>query len=60
MKNLSRNDAKAVEQVLIEIHGLQKNGGSLMNKINSISNKNPSYAKQLKRGYELLKTIGDK
>jgi len=24
MKNLSRNDAKAVEQALIEIHGLQK------------------------------------
>lgn len=58
MKDLSRSDARAVEQALIEIHGLQKNGGTLMNKINSISIKNPSYAKQLERGHELLKSIG--
>jgi len=58
MKNLSRSDARAVEQALIEIHGLQKNGGTLMNRINSISSKNPSYAKQLARGNELLKSIG--
>lgn len=58
MKDLSRSDARAVEQALIEIHGLLKNGGTLMNKINSISNKNPSYVKQLERGYELLKSIG--
>lgn len=58
MKNLSRSDAKAVEQALIEIHGLSKNGGTLINKINSISTKNPTFAKQLERGYELLKTIG--
>ena len=36
MKNLSRSDARAVEQALIEIHGLGKNGGTLINKINSI------------------------
>ena len=33
MKNLSRSDARAVEQALIEIHGLQKNGGTLMNEL---------------------------
>ncbi|MFM1652569.1 RHS repeat-associated core domain-containing protein [Brevibacillus sp. B_LB10_24] len=31
MKNLNRADARAVEQALIEIHGLGKNGGTLMN-----------------------------
>ena len=60
MRNLSRSDARAVEQALIEIHRLPKNGGTLMNIINSISRKNPSYAKQLARGYELLKSIGYK
>jgi uncharacterized protein RhaS with RHS repeats len=60
MKGLSRSDARAVEQALIEIHGLMKNGGTLINKINSIAKSNPSYTKQLKRGYELLKSIGYK
>lgn len=60
MKNLSRSDARSVEQALIEIHSLGKNGGTLLNKINSISPKNPVYAKSLKRGYELLKSIGYK
>ena len=41
MKNLSREDARAVEQALIEIHGLSKNGGTLMNRINSIARSNP-------------------
>ena len=58
MKGLSRADARAVEQALIEIHGLGKNGGSLLNKINSISPANPNYRTQLQRGYELLKSIG--
>ena len=58
MKNLSREDARAVEQALIEIHGLEKNGGTLLNKINSISKTNPTYSSQLQRGYELLKSIG--
>jgi RHS repeat-associated protein len=58
MNNLSRSDARAVEQVLIEIHKLGKNNGSLMNKINSISKNNPSYANQLRRGHKLLKSIG--
>lgn len=58
MKDLSYSDARAVEQVLIEIHGLGKDGGSLLNMINSISSKNPSYGSQLERGYELLRSIG--
>jgi hypothetical protein len=56
--NLSRSDAKAVEQVLIEFHGLGKEGGTLLNKINSIAKTNPTYADQLKRGAELLKNAG--
>jgi RHS repeat-associated protein len=58
MQNLSRADARAVEQTLIEIHGLGKEGGTLLNKINSISKSNPTFGDQLKRGYELLKSIG--
>jgi hypothetical protein len=58
MQGLSRADARAVEQALIEIHGLSKNGGSLLNRINSISPTNPAYGSQLQRGYELLKSIG--
>lgn len=54
LDNVSRNDAKALEQTLIELAGLEKNGGTLMNKINSISKTNPDYAKQLERGQELL------
>jgi hypothetical protein len=58
MVNLSRDDARAVEQVLIEIHGLSKNGGTLMNRINSIARSNPIYAASLRRGLELLESIG--
>jgi len=58
MQGLSRADARAVEQALIEIHGLGKNGGTLLNKINSIAVSNPSYSAQLQRGYELLSSIG--
>ena len=58
MTGLSRSDARAVEQALIEMHGLGKTGGTLLNKINSIATSNPAYSSQLKRGYELLKTIG--
>jgi hypothetical protein len=59
MKGLSRTDARTVEQALIEIHGLSKNGGTLFNKINSISSTNPAYRAQLQGGgYKLLKSIG--
>jgi hypothetical protein len=58
--NLSREDARAVEQALIEIHGLTKNGGTLLNRINSIARSNPRYANMLRRGRELLESIGYK
>jgi hypothetical protein len=58
MSKLTRSDAHAVEQALIEIHGLSRKGGTLMNIINSISPKRPTYAQQLSRGLELLRSIG--
>ncbi len=57
MVTATRADARAVEQALIEIHRLGKEG-TLLNKINSIAKSNPIYAKQLQRGYELLHSIG--
>jgi len=58
MGSLSRFDARSVEQALIEIYGLGKNGGTLLNQINSVAASNPQYAAMLQRGYYLLKTIG--
>ena len=61
LEGLSKSDAKAVEQVLIEMYKLGgKSGqtGQLLNKINSISSKNPAYKESLERGIELLKTVG--
>jgi len=58
LQNISRSDARAVEQVLIEYNGLGKDGDSLINKINSISTANPIYAESLARGAALLKSIG--
>lgn len=55
---LSRDDARAVEQALIEMHGLAKNGGTLLNRINGISRSNPRYAAMVRRGRELLESIG--
>jgi filamentous hemagglutinin len=49
---------KTVEQVLIEFYGLEKNGGTLQNKINSIALSNPIYRDSLERGRELLKEAG--
>ena len=58
IENLRPEDARAVEQAPIEIHGLEKKGRTLINLINSISKANPKYAKSLARGYELLEWIG--
>jgi hypothetical protein len=58
MENLSRSDALAVEQALIELHGLGKNGGTLLNRINSIARTRPEFAAMLRRGQELLRSIG--
>ncbi len=64
LQGISRSDARAVEQVLIEYNGFAHkvgaNGekGTLLNLINSISTKNPIYAESLSRGAALLKSIG--
>jgi RHS repeat-associated protein len=53
LTNLSRMDARAVEQALISGYG--KNGSQLLNKINSIAKTRPEYAKMLQRGYDVLR-----
>lgn len=59
LDNLSRADAKAVEQTLINYYGLGKDGGTLLNKINSISaTRNPTiYEQSLIRGKALLDSV---
>ena len=44
LESLTRKEARAVEQALIELYKLGKNGGSLINKINSIARNNPVYS----------------
>jgi hypothetical protein len=58
LSNLSRADARSVEQVLIEKYGLGKKGGILLNKINSISRNNPIYRQSIVRGQQLLNQAG--
>jgi len=58
LTNLTRETARAVEQTLIEFYGLGKNGGSLLNRINSISPNNPIYAEALQTGAAILKNAG--
>jgi hypothetical protein len=53
-ENLSRFDARAVEQVLIEQYGL----GNLANQINSIAATNPIFQSAIQRGNEILQMIG--
>jgi filamentous hemagglutinin len=55
---LSQADTRSVEQALIEYHGLGKNSGTLINKINSIAKSNPVYSESLKRGAQLLHDAG--
>ena len=57
LTNLPRETAQCVEQALIEVHGLEKNGGTLTNRINSIAEKNPIRAEAVKRGLEILREI---
>jgi len=54
---LSKTEASAVEQVLIESRGLQKNGGDLLNSINSISPKREDYEAMKAIGRRLLDSI---
>jgi hypothetical protein len=58
LENLMRDDARGVEQALIEFYGLGKNGGTLLNKINSIAESEPHYARLLARGHQLLRQVG--
>jgi hypothetical protein len=58
LANLTRDQARAVEQVLIEHHALAKNGGTLLNRINSIAQSNPKYANALREGRRLLHDAG--
>ncbi|QCS65097.1 hypothetical protein [Achromobacter denitrificans] len=62
LENLSRADARAVEQTLINFYGLRKDGGTLINEINSISKtrNQTKYEQGLIRGAELLKKAGYK
>ena len=53
LENLSRFDARAVEQVLIEQNGIS----NLYNQINSISVMNPIYQQAIQRGNEILNAI---
>lgn len=59
LTELSLSDARAVEQALIEAHGLGKDGGTLLNKINSISptTNTEYYLDSLFRGQELLNGV---
>jgi filamentous hemagglutinin len=58
LSNLSKTAARGVEQALIELHGLPKAGGTLMNKINSIAASNPIYRDAVARGRDLLRQAG--
>jgi filamentous hemagglutinin len=58
LQNLARADARAVEQQLIERYGLIKNGGTLINKINSIATSNSIYVSSVARGQQILAMAG--
>ena len=53
LENLSRYDARSVEQVLIQKAGLP----NLYNQINSIAASNSIYQDAIQRGIEILKGI---
>jgi hypothetical protein len=54
LDHLSRWDARAAEQVLIEHYGL----ANLYNKINSIGVSNPIWGQAIQRGEEILSGLG--
>jgi hypothetical protein len=54
LDQLSRYDARAVEQALIEFYGLE----NLANQINSTAQSNPAYQEALQRGMWILENIG--
>lgn len=59
VKGLTRTEVRAVEQALIEHHGLIKDGGTLTNKINSISTANSIYPDAKAFGETLLHSLHD-
>src|SRR5437588_9217489 len=56
-KDLTRTEARGVEQAIIEKMGLAKNGGTLTNKINSVARGNPIYNDAATFGRRLLKSL---
>ncbi len=54
MTRMSRFDAHSVEQALIRRHRMVEQGGTLSNKINSVSRRDPLYGAYLARGHYLL------
>jgi RHS repeat-associated protein len=55
---LTRKEARSVEQALIEHHGLAKNGGTLENKINSISPQRSGFREAVEFGVQVLHNLG--
>ncbi len=55
--NLTKYDARALEQALIEHYKFRRDGGTLLNKINSISRKNPIYEDAIKVGNSYIKNL---
>lgn len=53
----SRREARAVEQALIQHHGLEKNGGTLTNRINSISPQSTGFWDAVKFGFGVLESM---
>jgi YD repeat-containing protein len=54
---LTKNEARGVEQALINAYGLAKNGGQLVNKINSIRNNTEVYKQFVPFGEALLHDV---
>lgn len=57
LSGLSRFDARAVEQVLINRYKLVNDGGTLINKINSIARSNEIYDEAIARGLSILQKL---
>jgi len=55
---LTKAEARGVEQVIIEARGLRKDGGDLLNQINSIASTRENYEAMKARGREILESIG--
>lgn len=55
--NLTKYDARALEQALIEHYKFRRDGGTLLNKINSISRKNPIYEDAIKVGNSYINNL---